>query len=372
MHLCRNLIFVTIIINLLSIYTKTTPKCFKKKMNIIPALSSGDKPEKNSKFQKTKQSSTEKIKFHLDFENIEEGTKAEEIAFVKDLLVPMAISRISEFLSVTGIHEIGPLAEGSCRDIDIPNVSSKYYESITSGDMIIFVGIRKLSSGILAYSATCAQDPSSFRPIASQVIFNSLHAHPEDHFLLNSYATLLHEILHGMVFNPSLYTFFTKVNGGSAYFLSGGSYYLIGTELVKQSKIHFQCDTLDSLKMENEGDSGSSGAHFERLHFGNETMVSEDVENPILSKFTLALLKDSGFYTVDMNKAQVFEWGKNRGCDFLNQNICTKHQEYPEICSTEGILGCDTTYNFITKCKSTKFTNTCLINETKYLSLIHI
>ena len=332
----------------------------------MPALFSGDEPNSNSKFFKSLETTTDKIKFHLNFDNIEEGVKDNEITFVKDVLVPMATLRLSEILSVTGSHEIGPLKAGSCQDSDIPNVKSTYYDSTTEGDMIIFVGIRKLNSGILAYSATCAQDPSSFRPIASQVIFNSVHADPNDHFLLNSYATLLHEILHGMVFNPALYTYFKKVDGGSAYFLSGGSYYLIGNEIVNQSKAHFGCDSLDSLKMENEGDSGSSGAHFERLHFGNETMVSEDVENPILSIFTLALLKDSGFYTVDMDKAQTYEWGRNKGCSFLKENICGKSGEYSEICTEEGSLDCDVTHNFVTKCKATKFTNSCLINDIKY------
>ena len=339
-------------------------------MEMLPALRSGDNPSTSSKFLKTT-TSTEKIKFVLDFTNIEEGTSEEEISFVKDLLVPTAIDRISNFLSVTGSHIVGPLRSGACKDEDIPKVDEKYYKESHEGDMIIFVGIRTLNIGILAYSATCSLDPSTSRPVAGQVIFNSRHAHPKTHFFLNSYATLIHEILHGLGFNPSLYTSFTKVSGGYGYFRENGAYIMIGNELVKQVKRHFDCDTIDGVKMENEGDSGSSGAHFERLHFGNETMVSEDINYPVLSSFTLALLKDSGFYSVDMDKAQEFHWGKNKGCAFLTDDICTKSDQYSEICTLDDELDCDDTYYFITKCKSTKFTNNCKINDLTYGCNIH-
>ena len=343
-----------------------SPEHIRKQMPILPTLRSGDHPEPTSKLLKVNPVSTESIQIHLDLTNIEEGTKPEEISFVIDLLVPMAIDRIQSFLSVTGTHQVGPLRSGSCKDDDIPVVDRKYYEETIEGDMIIFVGIRKLSSGILAYSATCAQDASSGRPAAGQMIFNSIHAHPQDHYLLNSYATLVHELLHSLGFNPALYRSFSKVDGGYGYYMSGSAYFMIGRELVKQAKSHFDCDTIDDIKMEDEGDSGSSGAHFERLHFGNETMVSEDIVYPVLSVFTLALFKDSGFYNVNMDKAQIFHWGKDRGCSFLKGSICSQSERYSEICSTKDALGCDDTYNFITRCKSTKFTNNCYVNDIAY------
>lgn len=361
--------FLPIIVAISAILcTSSLPlKGHHKDMMILPAQSSGDDLSfQNDNLSKTVPVTTDNIKFHLDFVNIEEGVKADEIMFIKDLLVPMAIDRIKSFVSVTGTHQVGPLSYGSCQDEDIPNVDPKYYSQTLEGDMILFVGIRKLHSGILAYSGTCAQDPSSRRPVAGQVIFNSLHAGPKTHFLLNSYATLMHEIFHTIAFNPVLYSSFSPVSNGYAYFLNGGSYFMIGNELVSQAKKHFNCLSLDSLKMENEGDSGSSGAHFERLHFGNETMVSEDIDYPVLSVFTLAFLKDTGFYSIDLEKAQVFDWGKNRGCDFLDENICHLEDQYPEICSIEGSLDCDSTHNFITRCKKTKFTNNCYINSIAY------
>jgi proprotein convertase subtilisin/kexin type 5 len=49
-----------------------------------------------------------------------------------------------------------------------------------------------------------------------------------------------------------------------------------------------------------------------------------------LSIFTIALLKDTGFYSeVNENYSNPIFWGKNRGCDFL-ENAC-QSQKYPEF-----------------------------------------
>lgn len=51
--------------------------------------------------------------------------------------------------------------------------------------------------------------------------------------------------------------------------------------------------------MENEGGETSSASHFEKILFGNELMTGVQTGNPILSRFTLSLLEDSGWYKVD-------------------------------------------------------------------------
>ena len=43
----------------------------------------------------------------------------------------------------------------------------------------------------------------------------------------------------------------------------------------------------------------------------------------LISKFTLALLEDSGWYKVDYNKADKFNFAKNSGCDFFKSTSCT-------------------------------------------------
>jgi Leishmanolysin len=67
-------------------------------------------------------------------------------------------------------------------------------------------------------------------------------------------------------------------------------------EVIRIGKLHFNCLTFPGLPLEDEGDAGSAGSHWEKVALGNEFMVSNDVENPVISKFSLALLVDSGWY----------------------------------------------------------------------------
>lgn len=60
----------------------------------------------------------------------------------------------------------------------------------------------------------------------------------------------------------------------------------------------------------------------------NPTNVASD---SVTSMFTLALLKDTGFYVdIDLSYSESMQWGKDRGCDFLN-GLC--EHKFPEFVS---------------------------------------
>lgn len=44
------------------------------------------------------------------------------------------------------------------------------------------------------------------------------------------------------------------------------------------------------MELEDNGGSGSKGAHFERVGIANEVMTASEIPNSALSKFTLAVL----------------------------------------------------------------------------------
>ncbi len=49
--------------------------------------------------------------------------------------------------------------------------------------------------------------------------------------------------------------------------------------LVAFGRKFFDCPTLDSINLENDGGSGSLGAHFERMHLFNEIMTASTIAN---------------------------------------------------------------------------------------------
>jgi hypothetical protein len=55
------------------------------------------------------------------------------------------------------------------------------------------------------------------------------------------------------------------------------------------------------------------------------------ITDAVLSSFTIALLKDTGFYEeVNEGMADNIYWGKGKGCEFIS-NGCYSKQNYPEF-----------------------------------------
>jgi hypothetical protein len=70
---------------------------------------------------------------------------------------------------------------------------------------------------------------------------------------------------------------------------------------------------------------------------GNEYMIASERKGAFVSRFTLALLDDSGWYAgVDYSYAEPSVWGKAKGCSFLNIDNCRGS----EFCQSTA-YGCD-------------------------------
>jgi len=95
--------------------------------------------------------------------------------------------------------------------------------------------------------------------------------------------------------------------------------YIKSPEVLRTAREHYNCPTIERIEFENQGGVGSLGSHWERRIFGNEIMTSDNMYNPVLSAITMGFLKDTGWYDVDYDKAEIFLYGKNEGCEFLTE-----------------------------------------------------
>lgn len=97
--------------------------------------------------------------------------------------------------------------------------------------------------------------------------------------------------------NMDLFPFFRKNSKGQDFLArdNDGKIYLQGDIIVQKGKEHYGCGSLTRLPMEDEGSTGNIGNHFESRVFGNELMVASAKIGYRLSKFTLAVLEDSGW-----------------------------------------------------------------------------
>ncbi|CAJ0588886.1 unnamed protein product [Cylicocyclus nassatus] len=130
--------------------------------------------------------------------------------------------------------------------------------------------------------------------------------------------------------------------------------YMIVTPKVRQeARNHFACPTLEGAEVENQGGSGTRGAHWEKRVFENEAMSGVATQVYAVSRLTLALFEDSGWYQVNYeteeddcllhSKAEDMSWGKGLGCDFAKKSCLTwmrsRQDPYP-FCTQEFDVRC--------------------------------
>lgn len=71
----------------------------------------------------------------------------------------------------------------------------------------------------------------------------------------------------------------------------------------------------------------------------------------IYSGFTWSVLKDSGWYGIDIKYSDVFVAGKNMGCSFIDS--CYSNNNLNYFCPKEGRKDCDYGYTSAGICSQT-------------------
>lgn len=117
---------------------------------------------------------------------------------------------------------------------------------------------------------------------------------------------------------------------------------------------------LNAVPLEDQGDSGSAGAHFEKIAFGDEMMVANDTLDTRLTKMSLAVAADSGFYEVDLDLGEHYFWGKDEGCSILGTTCA--HTTVDEFCNDENSSKCSDHFMYRSRCQNSEFSGTCSIN----------
>ena len=302
------------------------------------------------------------INLFFDYSNITD-TSPKTKKHIEEIIMPLLKKNLKALIKVKGSTLISPFTHLCEDEILIP----KKYNNILNADLIIFVRVINEKSGFLAYAATCSIKKSDNRPVTGMIMINERNLKFEKEDIDDLYATLLHESMHIFAISPILFdTYLTKLpktniiqkrnsNIGNRYVKK-----LITPKLIKAAQEHFNCNKIDGVFLENEGSNASAGAHFEKVYFGNELMTSQKTGFSILSKMTLALLEDSGWYQIDFGKTEELFWGRGKGCAFM-EAMCDI--EFEEYCVVEHERNCSIEYRGKTFCAKTNFGDKCFTNE---------
>ena len=90
-------------------------------------------------------------------------------------------------------------------------------------------------------------------------------------------------------------------------------------KVLNKARQHFNCASLIGVPLEDQGETGSVGSHWEARYMLSYYMISTEYFDTTISDITLALFEDSGYYQVNYYSGGLFKFGKNEGCNFFNK-----------------------------------------------------
>ncbi|EGR29768.1 leishmanolysin family protein, putative [Ichthyophthirius multifiliis] len=249
------------------------------------------------------------------------------------------------------IPALGPNIYNSekCQNINIP---PKYRaDGERNSDIHIWVAqYNSPDSSNLANAVHCQMDPALKRVNYGVIMVNldkilQQNTNPGFKSDLN---VILHEMLHILGFSRGLYRYWINPQTGNYYDneinnyvrtvpIRGKQTIIMSTpNVLATARKYYGCPTLEGMQLENDGDINSIGSHWEKTILFDELMTADSSGREfILSIFTIAVLKDTGYYAeVNESMANNIQWGKNKGCDFALK-ACQSNTYYPEFSQIE-------------------------------------
>ncbi|XP_064398693.1 leishmanolysin-like peptidase isoform X2 [Halichondria panicea] len=261
---------------------------------------------------------------------------------------------------------------------------------VSDTDLIIYVSAIDCSPfgpGIFAFASSCQLESELDRPIAGFINFcpGSYDNLDDDTLTRNG----LHEVLHVLVFSPTLYPWFRDENGNprterdefdfppgeagnttvqtETYtdwstrngLVEHNVSLLITPNAVEQARIHYDCPDIHGVELENGGGEGTASAHWELRTLGNEGMTGFLLFSAPFSRITFGLMEDSGWYLPNYEMAEPLAWGLNTGCA-IPHGSCREHitqqqangMNISPYCDEldDTTLGCTVNHEYMSTC----------------------
>lgn len=211
-------------------------------------------------------------------------------------------------------------------------------------DLVIFIDYISSSSSLLTkcneYPKILRKKNGNQRPIIGSITFapdklSSIEESNNDKYTLEFLSSnFLHQFTHILGFTRSVLgnkVGQTKVNRIKK--LDMEKEMIIGDNLIRFARKYFNCDEINGLEVEefSKEDQCKEFIHWDaRILLGEYMTAFTYVQEQAISEFTLALLKDTGFYEVNNYTGGLMRFGKNAGCDFFKLD-CNERLKPEEI-----------------------------------------
>ena len=200
---------------------------------------------------------------------------------------------------------------------------NKYSKDITNWgneyDLVIFPYFNDslASTSIQAAATPCLAIDDTMQPKMGVVMINPNLNYLQQNNEKFLELLFLHEMSHILIFHP---TIFFNLNMLTSKIINNERiYYINSPKVVEKAKLHFGCDSIVGIPLENYGGQGTAGSHWESRFMLGDYMIATDYPEIVISDISLAVFEDSGFYKVNYYTGGLFRFGKGEGCDFFNK-----------------------------------------------------
>jgi hypothetical protein len=308
------------------------------------------------------------LRYRLDYSLSDPMDKDTEF-YLKRILIDPIMVKLRRMIKVTGALSIPKFNSTMCTSEE--NTNQLYKVNDIDTDLLILVNVKNIPQNVIAMATGCVYSKIDRRPLVGMLIINS-------NYILKQYSSIevlksayMHELFHVLAFNYMLYDYF-PIGKKSTYVkqirtTAAGTFEvfkIITPGLVKYGKEYFNCEKFDGIIMEDQGGS-SANSHFEQKVLNDEMMISLSNSIGILSMFSLHFLNDVGWYQVNFGFAQEYNWGRGKGCQFL-EPAC--NNSFSEFCTSQYQVKCSDDRKSKRLCLTTSFSNNCPLS-TKYAAL---
>lgn len=274
-----------------------------------------------------------------------------QISIIKNTIVPEAYARLQGFLSVLEpVQGTMVFPSGSCYPYanQTSAIPTNYTTvGVTGYDLVVFVTGRPVPPAcvttpsspcnptayeVIAFAGECIVDTNTSRTVAGYMNFNpGLLPTTAAAVTDATYSTTVHELTHVLGFTSSkMYEFFDPSTRSVRPYswvvanspVNAAWQVVVTPNVVSEVRAHFGCGNLTGALLEYAGSGSTAGSHWERLAFYNEYMTGQTNYAASVSRITLALLNDMGWYSANMSKADPLLWGYQQGCPMAT-GLCT-------------------------------------------------
>jgi hypothetical protein len=273
-----------------------------------------------------------KFNIYLDLVNLEEEIKQYNLTKYRDLFlngIKNAVNTLETLLKVkppTGIFNLTEL-------LQIDNISNWNTTILGNGpiidisalgfDLIVFAKFDNslnMGEGIIATASARNLASKNGQPLTGLITINKDIDYSKNNSLRFFTTVILHEMTHVLGFSNFFFEkyFHNIIKKNDTDNITRT--YINSTKVLQVAKKYFNCSEMIGVQLEDFGGDGTVGSHWEeRILLGDYMNGVLYREEEVISEFTLALLEDSGYYKANYYTGGLMQYGKNKGCAFLNE-----------------------------------------------------